>query len=53
MIQENALNGKYNEDYNNQVFFEEMLLQNGYPSINFVRDGKIHRFGKDDKLWYV
>lgn len=49
----NTLNrGKHN-NYNNQQTFEEMLLQGGYPQTNIMRDGKIHRFGKDDKLWYV
>ena len=30
-----------------------ILSSNFYPSINIVQDGKIHRFGKDKKYWYI
>jgi putative DNA primase/helicase len=46
------LNEHKHANFNIQPSFEEILTQSGYPSINIVRDGKIHRFGKDDKLWY-
>lgn len=33
--------------------FEDCLAQNGYPSTHPVADGRIHRFGKGDRYWYV
>ena len=47
------LNEHKRTNFDIQPSFEELLIQSGYPSINTVRDGKIHRFGKDDKLWYT
>jgi putative DNA primase/helicase len=47
------LNEHKHTNFNNQPSFNELLTQNGYPPINLVYDGKIHRFGKDGKLWYT
>ena len=47
------LNEHKHTNFDNQPSFEELLIQNGYPAINAVRDGNIHRFGKDNKLWYT
>ena len=46
------LNEHKRTNFDIQPSFEELLIQSGYPSIQPVRDDKIHRFGKDDKLWY-
>lgn len=37
----------------NILSFENTLAQNGYPSTSIIDDGTIHRFGKNDKLWYI
>jgi len=47
------LNEHKRTNFNIQPSFEQTLTQSGYPSINAVCDGKIHRFGKDNKLWYT
>ena len=33
--------------------FQSILLQNHYPQTQIIQDSKIHRFGKDDKYWYI
>ena len=52
MRQENntLLNEHKHTNFDNQPSFEELLIQSGYPSIQPVRDGKIHRFGKPGEV---